>query len=101
MTKNVLTVFLIIVGLFLAFKLGDFLMTRDANAFCSQLGDDESTESIRLKAELRGYRVFERSRSGGEVDFVIPTQDSPFFRFACVATFEQGVLVHKEVIADD
>ena len=78
-----------------------YYFTKDASELCSKLAPNETLDGVRRAAELAGYKLYERERADGQLDIVIPTQDSPFFRFACIATLKDGVLIRKEVVAAD
>ena len=71
-----------------------------ANEFCDSLVENENYESLISKAERIGYRVY-GLEGEGTLEVIIPLQDSPFFRFACVVTIENNKIIGKEVRADD
>ena len=87
------------VGVILLY-LFTWYITRSADEFCDSLTDSDSYESVVKKAETLGYRVF-TSENEENLFVRIPTQDSPFFRMACVVMFTDGVITRKEVLADD
>lgn len=89
-----------ILVMMLAAKLCSHNMTKDAVRLCQNIANDSSVREVRLIADDHGYRHFSSIR-GNMIKITIPTQDSPLFRFACVATFDNGKLIRKEVRADD
>jgi hypothetical protein len=73
---------------------------RPANKFCENVSPNDNYENVKSKAKAQGYRTYDYKNDGVLV-LKIPTQDSPFFRMACVVTFSNGAIISKEVIADD
>lgn len=89
----------ILVGVLLL-QLMIWYVSRSANEFCDSLTPTDNYKTLIEKANASGYRVFEFKER--EVHIVkIPTQDSPFFRMACVVTLSEGEIIGKEVLADD
>ncbi len=73
---------------------------RPANEFCDSISSTDRFDEVKAKASNRGYRTFEYER-GSFLVVKVSTQDSPFFRMACVITYSSGSIVSKEVLADD
>ena len=98
--KLVMKLVLVFVVLGITLKGVIYYFQRDAYEFCELISDDFSVEKVNEFAEAKGYRSFDSTNVRG-LEIVIPTQDSPYFRFACVLTFDDGILIRKEVRADD
>ena len=77
-----------------------WFIARPANKFCNNLSATDKYENVISKARALGYRTYDFKRDKGLV-VKISTQDSPFFRMACVVTFSNDAIIKKEVIADD
>ncbi len=101
MTKNILKSALLVVGIIFIFKGFGLYITKDADEFCQNINESDSIEQIKIKAQSVGYRFFEKKINENTIKILVPTIDSPFFRFACVVTFENNILKSKEVLADD
>jgi hypothetical protein len=75
--------------------------TREERAFCSELSRGESVDQVHRKAVSRGYWVYNRESISGLVEVWVSTRDSPYFRYACVATFRNNQLIEMAVRVDD
>ena len=73
---------------------------RPANHLCDNVLSSDSIASITAGASEQGYKVFEYRIEDIQV-VKIPTQDSPFFRMACVIKYRNDQIISKEVLADD
>ena len=89
-----------IIAVVLAVKFFSYYATKDADDLCQSIGNDFSVSKTKAVAEMRGYRYFESTKEN-TTKIVIPTQDSPFFRFACVVIFDGDTMTHKQVQSDD
>ena len=95
-----LKLLLVILVLGILLQTFTWYVSRSAEEFCDNLTNSDNLESVLNKAEALGYRSFSYQREDGLL-VKVPTQDSPFFRMACVVTFTDGVISAKEVVADD
>lgn len=95
---KIITVFIMMI---LLLKSCEYYSQKNANDFCNSVNEHYSISTVYEKAETLGYRIFRDDDSGGVASIRVPTQDSPYFRFACVISFKNGKLVEKEVVADD
>lgn len=75
-------------------------VARPAIKFCDNLEFTASRSDVALTAKELGYSIYEYEGDANK-KIRVSTQDSPFFRMACVVTFENKIIVNKEVIADD
>jgi len=98
--KNILKIVLVITAIIFIVKLGSYYTTKDADVFCQGIASNDSVGDVEIKAKEKGYNYIISTKAKA-TKIIVSTQDSPFFRFACVATFENDGLISKEVQADD
>ena len=101
MKKSLIKYFVIIAGIVVAIKGFGYLLTKESDDFCLSIEQDDTIEIIQSKAKSFGFKVRKRKGTNDKIKLVIPSQDSPFFRFACVVIFKDGKLVSKQVVAAD
>ncbi len=101
MKKSLIKALVIIAGIVIAVKGFGYFLTKESDDFCLSIEQDDTVEIIQSKAKSLGFKVYEREGSNNKIKLVVPSQDSPFFRFACVVNFQNRKLVSKEVIAAD
>lgn len=94
--KNIFLLFFLVL-IFYAVK---WKTTAGVNDFCGRIEQSFIIEDVVYLSKQKGYKYFLTSSKNRE-DISVITQDSPFFRFACVVSFHQGVFLEKKVIAYD
>ncbi len=98
--RGILKLLFVLLLLVLAVWLVTWYSMRPANQFCDNVLSTDSIENVMTRASEQGYKFFEYKRDDTHV-VKIPTQDSPFFRMACVITYSNGQIISKEILADD
>ncbi|SDT97530.1 hypothetical protein [Halopseudomonas salegens] len=78
----------------------NYFIYKDAVGLCQEITMSDSIETVKDIAGAKGYTHYIHEGEGLK-KVVIPTQDSPFFRFACVVTFDEGVILNKEARSYD
>lgn len=94
--KNIFLLFCLV----LVFYTVKWKTTAGVNDFCGRVEQSFIIEDVVYLSKQKGYKYFLTSSKNRE-DISVITQDSPFFRFACVVRFHQGVFLEKKVIAYD
>jgi len=98
--NGILKLLFVLLLLVLAVWLVTWYSMRPANQFCDNVSSKDSIENVTARASDQGYNVFEYQHDDTQV-VKISTQDSPFFRMACVITYSNHQIISKEVLADD
>ena len=101
MNKYLLKIIIAFVFLVLMIKGAIYYASVDAKSFCDSIYGSDTVDIVKQKANEHGYKARQVDKGNVETLLIIPTKNSPFFRFACVVFFEDGVVKSKSVSADD